>query len=451
MNKIYSGIFGAVILASLMLLGACNIADSDTADRRFDGAWVALSGVRLEFNRGNYTRTPVLGEEQTGTFTIDGKTITFYQSGYSPESWEFTLNFPALTIGPITYYRDMDTLPDELRRSGEYSRWVRYVDTGIQSLTATIFEFRTTEPIRGYPNVLEGQVLQYSFFRGTYTLRSHAVPGTNVLTMNITHMNGVDLSMFINSNLIQLESRFDPEALRPPAGMDISDWWVTAVEVERIFETAASRIGTTLQEQTQITNAMRSYLSIMQTPYIYEYTLEADPLLVENHRTAADGINKLTMRSEDGNTYTYMLINETSWDFEYPDGTSTGFLTITDPADITIVDGVRTGADIQQGGTRDFTLEFVDQEPPHWPSTWTWPPEPGTYEVFWRVSPWDWAQFPNGIVQFTNMTVDPANPLLATLNVGYAEVLAPIRVEVFVSLFDRVGNMTVKFNITPFP
>ena len=135
MNKKYFQILGVVLLIASLLAVSCSLT-ADTADSRFDGAWVAMSGVRLEFNRGRFTRTSVAGAEEIGTFAIDDNDVTFYQKGFSPETHPYSLNFPELTIGPVTYYRDMDTMPDELE-----GRWTMYIDSGIQDIMAFSYVF----------------------------------------------------------------------------------------------------------------------------------------------------------------------------------------------------------------------------------------------------------------------------------------------------------------------
>ena len=446
MNKI-------LLFVLLLAFTACNLAD--TADARFDGAWIAVSRVRLEFRNGTYIRTSAEGVSERGTFTVNGDDITFFRTGFSPETLPFILNGNELIIGAITYYRDIDVKPERLEvwneETGAYEmgRWMWFLDMGVQWVTMTSYQFGPTTPVRGFPNMLEGDVIQHTILRGRYTLRSHALPGNNVLTINITAMNGNHLLMFIQSRFIHLLPLFDDRVREPTGTTTLDTWWFTPQEIQRFFENAAARAAT-IENRELIIAAMRDYINFIQTPLIFYYTLEFDPELRRNHRIARDDVpNRLTL-TQRGSTVplSYFLVDETSWDFEYIPVLPPPVNKIElDPSGL--VSGpfgeIMEGVDVTRGSSRNFTA-FL---------TWDSAFDDADIDIYWVVSPYDWDELPHGsvlhpdtrmIVTGTNFPCG-TNSVTATLEVSPGEQFSALMVHVFAFKDDGQSSASVRVNI----
>ena len=384
-HKIVFKIIAAPVLFIMLAFTACDLGH--TVDSRLDGAWVALSGVRLEFNRGRFTETPLLGPARTGTFTVDGGFITLHQSGFSPRTYSYSLSGHELTIGGIVYFRDMDILPLELE-----GRWAWFSDAGAWQFTGGMLVFGPSEPVEGQPRMREGDVMQHGWFRGRYVLRNHAVPGRSIATLTTTQTNGSRVALFIDRNLPDLVWLFDQDAFQPPGNLTIDEWWLDAQQVQNIFQTAAGRAGN-LADHARIINAMTSYLRDLHTPSTWVYELEYDPNLRMNHHGLAkdDGVtpNRLTVRWTSGaqtSDSTFLLVDETFWDIDCHicGEPICNCVWVPTPSNIEItpsgiVGGENVGVTVARGTAgAHFSMNFVTE------------PDPGTYEILWVVSPYAW-------------------------------------------------------------
>ena len=441
-HKMLGKLIAVPVLFVMLAFTACQFADTTAAaDSRFEGVWIALSGVRLEFNRGRFTETPTFGSARTGTFTVDSGFITFHQSGFSPRRYSYSLSGHELTIGGIIYFRDMDTLPLELE-----GRWAWFTDVGAWQLDGGIIVFGPSEPVREHPKMREGDVMQHGWFRGRYVLRNHAVPGRNVATLTTTHLNGARVALFIDRNFPDLGGLFDQDLLRPPGNITGNEWWLDAQQIQAIFERAAARAGN-LSDQARIINAMTSFLRDMQTPEVWIYELEYDPNLRANHRIAKDdGVtpNRLTIRWHSGGragNQTWLLVDETAWDIdcnicgepicdcEWDVPPPPGNVTITPSGEITVARGP---------AGQNFSMNFGTD------------PASGTYEIVWVVYPWEWE------VDEASNTTRPMHPGTIITPIGgnhrtvhlvvpAAELYTTLVVEVLVSRTAILANGDIGF------
>ena len=256
------------------------------ADNQLDGKWIAVSGARLEFSHGSFTRMPVAGSAEIGTFTTGNGSITFNRYGYTPETLLYNLEFPRLRIGTVYYYHDSPGIPESVE-----GLWALYPD----AWGGTVI-FGKGEPKRGNPETVEGDYIQPMNAKGIYTISKRNLPDTNILTTTPTHVHGSNLATFVQEQLyIHLVELFDMTFLQPPA-FDAADWWFTLDEARKFFEEAAGR-ARTLEEEAQIVSALSYYFSI-NIQSVYDYTLEEDKDLLYDYVYASAGINKLTLRDD---------------------------------------------------------------------------------------------------------------------------------------------------------
>jgi hypothetical protein len=277
--------FNILLFTVVIVLGLTTCLHS-IADNQLDGTWIAVSGVRLEFYQGNFSRMPLTGSIETGTYTTGDGSITFNRFGYTPEVQPYVLDFPRLRIGAVYYYHDSPGIPEPVE-----GLWAMYPD----AWGGTVI-FSKGKPKRGNPEILEGDYVQPMNAQGIYSISKRNLPDTNILTVTPTHVHGSNLATFVQEQLfVHLLELFDMTFLQPPA-FDAADWWFTLDEAGRFFEEAAGR-ARTLEEETQIVSALRYYFSI-HIHTVYDYTLEEDKDLLYDYVYAASGINKLTLRDE---------------------------------------------------------------------------------------------------------------------------------------------------------
>jgi hypothetical protein len=301
-----------ILLIAAFLPLSC---EDSIADMRLDGQWIAVGGIRLELKGGSYvkiqeSRIENAAMRETGTFTADGKYITFNRVGFSPDTFEYKLEYPKLTIDVNEYWHDSPGAPIKLE-----GRWTPYPAYG----SAVIFD--EALPKKGNPGVYEGDYMVYMIEKGKYTISNRNLPGNSVLISTPSHVHGSRISAFVEeslqANVIEL---FDLSYFTIPNNND--SWWFTMDEVRRLFEIAAKK-ATKFEDESYIISAME-YFFEDHRELIYDYTVEFDDDIVHDYEVIeAEKDNKLTLRY---NTfygpmiYTYFLIKD---DFGEIGGTGT--------------------------------------------------------------------------------------------------------------------------------
>jgi hypothetical protein len=280
-SKLLNAVLDAVFAAALVfVITAC---DLPAADALLDGTWIAVSGARLEFTSGKFTRTLVTGGVENGTYTAGEGYITFNRSGYTPETLPYNLNGACLTIDITEYYHDSFGIAEDIE-----GRWTPYPDYG----SALIFH--KGKPQKGNPKIIEGEYTEMMASKGKYTISNRNLPGSNVLHTIPTHVHGSSISTFVEAQLrVSLLELFDLELLKTP-GYNTEDWWFTLDETKNFFESAAGK-AKTLEDQSLIISALK-YFFVMIEPQAYDYSIEEDKDLYYTYTTVARGKNKLTLR-----------------------------------------------------------------------------------------------------------------------------------------------------------
>jgi hypothetical protein len=270
----------ALIIVLAAFLFSC---DLPAADAQLDGTWIAVSGAQLEFLNGKYTKTPVIGSVETGTFTISEGYITFNRAGFTPETLPYKLDSTCLTIGTTQYYRNSLGVPDEVE-----GRWTPFPEYG------TALTFLKGKPQKENAGIIEGIFINSMGGKGIYTITNRNVPGSNKLTSVTTHIHGSKISNFVEEQLrISILELFDTALLEPPPYSG-EDWWFTVEETRKFFENAAGK-AQNLEDQAVIILAMEFFFNSFADE-TYDYTLEEDPNLNYDYNNVATGKNKLTLR-----------------------------------------------------------------------------------------------------------------------------------------------------------
>jgi hypothetical protein len=264
----------------VFVVAAC---DLPAADALLDGTWIAVSGAQLEFANGKFTRTPVTGGVENGTYTASEGYITFNRSGFTPETLPYNLDGACLTVNITEYYRNSLGIPEEIE-----GRWTPLPEYG----SAVIFS--GGKPRKGNPKIIEGDYIEIMGTKGTYTISNRNLPGSNVLTTTPTHVHGSSISTFVEERLtVNLLELFDLTLIKTPA-YDIENWWFTLDEARNFFENAAGK-AKTLEDQSFIISALRYFL-VTLAAQTYDYSIEEDKDLYFDYTTVAEGKNKLTLR-----------------------------------------------------------------------------------------------------------------------------------------------------------
>jgi hypothetical protein len=277
---------------ALVLFGACG-GDSTEIDTGLNGRWVALNRTRIELNGMSYTRTSAYGVVDTGTFSAAAGYITFSRIGRTPETHEYTLDFPELIIGGVSYYHDSPHEPVDVT-----GKWLRYPEQGA---TVTLHPGKRIKDENKKDTFdIEGDFDIYMSNKGTYTISNRNLPGQSVLVSVPSHIHGTMIFYFMNIMLpISLLELFDQSIIIPPEHYeDVEEWWFTIDEVREFFEEAASK-AVALDVQAQVF----AYLDYFLSEYVtlrYDYTVEHDAELTRSYETVAKtGPNKLTLRWTD--------------------------------------------------------------------------------------------------------------------------------------------------------
>jgi hypothetical protein len=214
----------------------------------------------------------------------------------------YTLEFPELTIGGITYYHDSPNDPVDIE-----GVWLPYPQL---AAAVTFFPGKRVKDENNKETFdIEGEFIVHLTSKGVYTLSSRNLPGQSFMVTIPSYIHGTMLFYFINIMLnINLLELFDLSVLVPPETQaDVENWWFTIPEIRRYFEAAASR-ATDLDTQSQVLAAMRYFFN-ENGSMSYDYTVEYDEEVGTTYESAENipgQNNKLTLRvTRGGGTYTY--------------------------------------------------------------------------------------------------------------------------------------------------
>jgi hypothetical protein len=136
--------------------------------------------------------------------------------------------------------------------------------------------------------------------------------------MNTTHTAGAALASFIRYRLrTDLMVLFDWETLDNP---ESEYWWFTEAEARKFFTDAAQKarqMPDGLGLEQLVLMAMDSFLSGMNDPEIFDYTLEKDIdyIIVDYWGEEVEGDTVLTFREGGGAIITFVKAKEEDWAF----------------------------------------------------------------------------------------------------------------------------------------
>jgi len=258
---------GIIIFA--LFVFAC---DYDATGDRLNGVWIAESGAKFTFDNSNFTRFPLFGPTETGTYTANNGLIKLSRYGaFVDVSLEYSLQFPYLTIDDVKYTSALSVTPPSPPSIDGY--WVLPPMLFATAGFDIIFEDGERKG-----DGIQGNYDMRASFKGIYNTRRDLVSNTDKLTMTPTHVHGTYLKDFLYSLPISLYSLFDiPEA--PPFTQGDSGivwgyfpWWYTPDEVMKYFKDAENK-ATTLAMRSELAHARSDFFKYFE-PGNFNYSLE---------------------------------------------------------------------------------------------------------------------------------------------------------------------------------
>jgi len=301
-----------LIVFVAMLLSGC---DHPVASDVLQGRWIAggTMGPTLEFSNGRFTRTLPGGIVQAGTYSTDGRHVTFHRRGHTPETLWFSLAFPALTMGEVgsesgrKYFHDSPREPNVEDLDGIFNlegTWFGFRGVGTTGMSMPIV-FGAVEHQRGSRWAMEGEYLQRTFRRGEFTVSARNTPDAGRMTMRITHIHGGDLYAFVNYRLhVHLTALFNIDQMRYPE--EYGDWpWFTPEEARRFFVDAVVNAAGHLAWEQQIMSAKTAFFAGVDAASVYDYTLQDDVDIYDIVGNRVEGRSLLTIRTDTGGILTF--------------------------------------------------------------------------------------------------------------------------------------------------
>jgi hypothetical protein len=288
---------------ALVLFSTCgrDIAEMDTG---LNGRWITLNGSQIYLSGMSFTRTAAVSNSDfgytgspdvdTGTFSAAGGYITFIRLGNPSETQAYTLNFPQLKIGDITYYHDSPSEPVDITGT-----WYRAILEG-RALTFYPGK-RVRDENKRETLAIEGDYVIHYETKGRYTISNRNLPDNSFVVFAPTHIHVGEIWAFFNLNLTAEETElFDLSLIDYPVTEEgITDWWFTFDEVRRFFEAAAEK-ATDLEARENVNrNLMRflSFRNLERVPYYYTVVFDPD---ITYEGIEMNGPNKITMIENGG-------------------------------------------------------------------------------------------------------------------------------------------------------
>ena len=256
-----------IALLTAFLLLPVTGCDLETAGSDLHGKWIAYGGISLEFTTGRFIKTLSGGVVQRGTYTTDGSNISFYTTGQTTETLPYTLTFPELVVGAVTYYHDSPAIPHNLTGfwhgfRGEHSTQHWYS-----------LKLSPAKPSRDDQWVYEGAFEFHFLYRGEYKLNRRNFPDAGSMLMISKQIHGRHLKYSIGYAMPPyLLQYFDWEALNTPEHTD--EWWYTYDDASKFYLDAAQRVGGDLFLERQILAYMNRDLDGIADIETYSYTVK---------------------------------------------------------------------------------------------------------------------------------------------------------------------------------
>jgi hypothetical protein len=289
---------------ALVLLVTCD-SDFTEMDSGLNGRWITRNGSQMYLNGMSYIRTAAVNtsdygyagspDVDTGTFSAAGGYITFIRLGHPSETQEYTLDFPQLKIGDITYYYDSQSEPIDI-----VGTWYRTIVEG-RALTFYPGK-RVKDENKRETLAIEGDYVIHYEVKGKYTISNRNLPDNSFVVFAPTHIHVGEIWSFFNAYLTAEETElFDLSLISsyPVTPEGILDWWFTFDEVIRFFEAAAER-ATNLEATENVNRYMMMFLSfrnLERVPYNYTVTFDPD---ITYEGIEMNGPNKLSMIENGG-------------------------------------------------------------------------------------------------------------------------------------------------------
>jgi hypothetical protein len=295
-----------LFVLALVLLSACG-EDFTEMDVGLDGSWIAQNGAELYINGVGFTRTTADGDVQTGTLSAAGGSITFSRIGHTSETKQYTLNFPQLKIGDITYY--YNSLSEPIDVAGW---WNAYPGRG----AALIFYpgKRVKDENQRETPTKEGDFTYYCSVKGRYTISNRNLPNSSRMVLNTTHYHVKEVfALVYNEDMpLDLQELFDLTVLAPPSTFEgLEDWWFTIEEVRSYFEAAADRTQDIVQKN-DIYDLLRQFLRYYSMDGTYSYTVVFDPEIPYPYTDMSGVPNKLTITTQWRDVWRFLKWDEKS-------------------------------------------------------------------------------------------------------------------------------------------
>ena len=283
---------GIIILA--LFIFAC---DYNATGDRLNGTWIAESGARFTVDSSNFTRVPLFGAVETGTYTASGGHIKLSRYGaFVDVTLEYVLEFPYLTIDEIKYTSASSVRPPSPPSIDGF--WV---------IPPMLFETEGFDIV--YKNGeykgdgIKGEYEMRGIFKGIYNTKRDLVSNTDKLTLTPTHVNGDYFRLFLDSLPISLFILFD-KLERPEFTLEDSGevwgsfpWWYTQDEIMKYFKNAETR-APTLAIRSELVHDREHFFHYFD-PGNYKFSLEFTTVFPDdfdlNQFVTSGARNKLTL------------------------------------------------------------------------------------------------------------------------------------------------------------
>jgi hypothetical protein len=272
----------------LVLLAGC-AGDADEMDIGLDGSWIAQSGTTLLINGVGYTRTASNGTVETGTIAAAGGKVTFSRIGHSPETYNYTLDFPQLQIGDLIYYYDSPTDPIDI-----VGTWVAY-----RGMSPALI-FYPGKPVKDEnkreTRAIEGEFIWYGYFKGKYTISNKNLPNNSQLVLLTSYIHVSNLAGLVSDlSRLEIQELFDKALIKVPETQEgIEDWWFSIDEIYNYFDAAADSTSD-MEKKTDVYALLAEFLDDYTFEGTFSYSTVFDPDIPNDYADFSGVPNKLTL------------------------------------------------------------------------------------------------------------------------------------------------------------
>ena len=284
----------AGIIFFALFVFAC---DYNATGDRLNGIWVAESGAQFTFDNSNFTRVPIFGSVEAGTYTANDGHIRLSRYGpFVDVTLDYALQFPYLTIDNIKYTSASSVRPPSPPSIDGF--WV--LPPMLFETDGFEIEYKNGEYKE---DGIEGAYDMRGILKGVYNTRRDLVSNTDKLTMTPTHVNGDYFKLFIARLPISLFILFD-KLERPEFSLeDLGDvwpsfpWWFTPDEILKYFKDAEARAPTLAirSEIVRIRDHFFHYFDPANYIFSLEFTRVFPEYLNPDQFVTSGAKNKLTL------------------------------------------------------------------------------------------------------------------------------------------------------------